>query len=216
MAKRSRAINDQQKNARRETILEAALDLFRQSSFEEVNIADVARKAGIAKGTVYLYFKSKEEMFLELQKRAYAEWFRAMERELAKGRPSIPKVVGLFTETLAERPDFLRLMAILHTILEQNIPPETALEFKQSLHDGALRIGELLEENLEFLKSGEGSTLLVRTQALVIGLHHLANPSQIVEEVLEREEMNIFKVDFSKALGETLSILLIGLKSLPR
>jgi AcrR family transcriptional regulator len=51
---------------RRETILMAALDEFSARGFEASRIDDVAKRAGIAKGTVYLYFRDKETLFQEL------------------------------------------------------------------------------------------------------------------------------------------------------
>lgn len=48
---------------RRERILDAAAEVFRRKGFAGANVADIAATAGIAKGTVYLYFRSKEEIF---------------------------------------------------------------------------------------------------------------------------------------------------------
>ena len=52
--------------ARREAILAAALDEFAQRGFEAARLDDVARRAGVAKGTIYLYFRDKESLFQEL------------------------------------------------------------------------------------------------------------------------------------------------------
>jgi AcrR family transcriptional regulator len=51
---------------RREAIIEAALDEFISRGFTATRIDDVARRAGVAKGTIYLHFKDKESMFEEL------------------------------------------------------------------------------------------------------------------------------------------------------
>lgn len=51
------------REARNEDILNAALELFSRDGFSATRIDDVAERAGISKGTVYLYFKSKEELF---------------------------------------------------------------------------------------------------------------------------------------------------------
>jgi AcrR family transcriptional regulator len=51
---------------RREAILAAALDEFSASGFEATRLDDVARRAGVAKGTIYLYFHGKESLFQEL------------------------------------------------------------------------------------------------------------------------------------------------------
>jgi AcrR family transcriptional regulator len=53
-------------DARREAILEAALTLFGRYGFRRTSIDDIAREAGVAKGTVYLYVESKEALFRTL------------------------------------------------------------------------------------------------------------------------------------------------------
>lgn len=54
------------KEARPEEILEAALELFAEKGFSSTRMVDVAKRAGISKGTLYLYFDSKEKIFQEL------------------------------------------------------------------------------------------------------------------------------------------------------
>lgn len=49
--------------ARRQAILDAALTVFAERGFEAARLDDVAAKAGVAKGTLYLYFKDKEALF---------------------------------------------------------------------------------------------------------------------------------------------------------
>lgn len=51
---------------RREAILAAALEEFSASGFAATRLDDVARRAGVAKGTIYLYFEDKESLFQEL------------------------------------------------------------------------------------------------------------------------------------------------------
>ena len=52
--------------ARREAILDAALDEFSARGFAAARLDDVATRAGVAKGTIYLYFEDKESLFQEL------------------------------------------------------------------------------------------------------------------------------------------------------
>ncbi len=53
---------------KREAILSAAVSLFGNYGYRRTSIDDIAREAGIAKGTVYLYFSSKEEIFRALSR----------------------------------------------------------------------------------------------------------------------------------------------------
>src|SRR5262249_10146363 len=54
------------KSKRRDTILAAALEEFSARGFAAARLDDVARRAGVAKGTIYLYFSDKENLFHEL------------------------------------------------------------------------------------------------------------------------------------------------------
>src|SRR5262245_51380585 len=51
---------------RREAILAAALEEFSARGFAATRLDDVAQRAGVAKGTIYLYFRDKESLFQEL------------------------------------------------------------------------------------------------------------------------------------------------------
>src|SRR3982074_3316277 len=68
-ARRGRArqqAGPQGRGERREAIIAAALDEFSVRGFAATRLDDVARRAGVAKGTIYLYFRDKETLFQEL------------------------------------------------------------------------------------------------------------------------------------------------------
>src|SRR5215208_7915051 len=56
-----------------EAILRAATDIFADRGFFNAQVADVARAAGIAAGTVYLYFKSKDDLLVSIFERSMRE-----------------------------------------------------------------------------------------------------------------------------------------------
>lgn len=64
----ARAPGTRQKRAgeRRDAILLAALDEFSERGFAATRLEDVAKRAGVAKGTIYLYFHDKEQLFQEI------------------------------------------------------------------------------------------------------------------------------------------------------
>jgi AcrR family transcriptional regulator len=67
-----RAGRKQQPQARRQAILAAALTVFAARGYEAARLDDVAAQAGVAKGTLYLYFKDKQALFEELVRGAVA------------------------------------------------------------------------------------------------------------------------------------------------
>jgi len=67
---------------KRDAILRAAIDVFAERGFFNAQVADVARAAGVAAGTVYLYFKSKDDLLVSI-------FERSMREGLAKGRAAV-------------------------------------------------------------------------------------------------------------------------------
>ena len=67
---------------KRDAILRAAIDVFAERGFFNAQVADVARAAGVAAGTVYLYFKSKDDLLVSI-------FERSMREGLAKGRTAV-------------------------------------------------------------------------------------------------------------------------------
>jgi TetR/AcrR family fatty acid metabolism transcriptional regulator len=67
---------------KREAILRAATDIFAERGFFNAQVADVARAAGVAAGTVYLYFKSKDDLLVSI-------FERTMREAIADGRACV-------------------------------------------------------------------------------------------------------------------------------
>ena len=73
------------KEAARETILDAAFERFSRYGYRRTSMDDIAREAGIARATVYLYFRNKEEIFRALAGRLHDLHVRAAEQAAAAG-----------------------------------------------------------------------------------------------------------------------------------
>ena len=69
---------------KREAILRAAVKVFARKGFFNSKVADIAKEAGIADGTVYLYFKSKDEILHSVFDRAMEEFISEGKREIAE------------------------------------------------------------------------------------------------------------------------------------
>lgn len=78
-----RSRNARRKEARPGELLSAALDLFVEKGFASTRVEDVARKAGVSKGTLFLYFPSKEDLFKAVVREnisgMLAEWSTQMD-----------------------------------------------------------------------------------------------------------------------------------------
>ncbi|TGK06870.1 TetR/AcrR family transcriptional regulator [Leptospira semungkisensis] len=77
---------------KKERILSSALKLFTEKGFEGTPIPDLAKDAGIGAGTIYRYYKNKEELVNEL----YRYWKNKLKETLATGYPEKAKSKDLF------------------------------------------------------------------------------------------------------------------------
>jgi AcrR family transcriptional regulator len=101
--------------ARRDAILSAALEEFSARGFESTRLDDVAKRANVAKGTIYLYFRDKESLFQELIRAMLTPLVGTIE---ALGAADLPigvlaeRIVDLFVREVYEtrRKDVIRLM----------------------------------------------------------------------------------------------------------
>src|ERR1044072_4740762 len=84
---------------KRELMLKAATKVFAQNGFFQSQVADVARTAGVAAGTVYLYFRGKDDLLISI-------FEKTMKEAIAAGRESIAPL----DDPLAQ----LRTIARLH------------------------------------------------------------------------------------------------------
>ena len=86
VARRSRAAHpgtiETTPGPKRDVILRAAIDVFAERGFFNAQVADVARAAGVAAGTVYLYFKGKDDLLVSI-------FERSMREGLAHGRAAV-------------------------------------------------------------------------------------------------------------------------------
>ncbi len=194
--RRARSADD--RSHRRQSLIDAARRRLADGGFESFTMADLAREAGVAKGTSYLYFETKEELLLALLTIDLAIAFE----HLASALPGLPEV-GLAEHTarsVADAldcvPGLLGLLQLLHTRLERNVTVEALREFKEFLLAGMSKVGRALESRLG-LSQDAGLMLLQRAHALAIGFAQMADiPPQLAQVYQAEPKLSVLAVDF--------------------
>ncbi len=178
MVIRQRAIQAEDKHERHHAILDAAERLLLRSPDRGANVAEVADEAGLAKGTVYLYFPSKEELLLALHERNVDGFFRALSRILDRDEPvGIRDILALTHEHMVDPPLFLPLATRCFALMAQSVHPDAALAFRLRMGERLSRAGAGLERHFRELPDGGGVVLLRHSYALILGLWQMASAS---------------------------------------
>lgn len=175
-------------------------------------MADVAAEASVSKGATYLYFPSKESLFLKLLLLDLGHWSAAViERlEASRGR-SARSVARILATELGARPRLLRLLALLHPVLETGADVDSVVAFRRALLARLAPLGAQLEERLPELRTGEGIRLLLRLRALAVGLASLAGPPEAVRAAIAADrELAELETDFERELTDCLTALIDG------
>jgi len=69
--------------SKRERILRAAIDVFAQNGYFNAKVSEIARAAGVADGTIYLYFDGKEDLLISIFREYTRNYLLSLERDLA-------------------------------------------------------------------------------------------------------------------------------------
>ncbi|MGB3097180.1 MAG: TetR/AcrR family transcriptional regulator [Candidatus Deferrimicrobiaceae bacterium] len=78
--------------AKRERILRAAIKIFSQKGFFSSKVSEIARSAGVADGTIYLYFKNKDDLLISLFEEKMAEVVADVREQVAAGDGALPRL----------------------------------------------------------------------------------------------------------------------------
>ena len=94
-------------------ILQAAQDLFGRHGFKRVAIDEIAKKAGVSKGTVYNFAENKDDLYFRVVEEELSEWVADAERRLDLTKPADELLLsnGLYSfEYLDNRPTLRQLL----------------------------------------------------------------------------------------------------------
>ena len=135
------------KDKMREAIIEAAQDLFLENSISGVTISDVAKKAGVGEATVYRYFKTKQNLALQVALKEWGNVFLSFRNEMeGDGFRRLSLFYSMFLMTFRKHRDFFAFLFEFDQMVSANETPDlggyqkSLLEIK-GLYEEAYEIG---------------------------------------------------------------------------
>lgn len=208
-----RAHRPEQKEIRRQAILAGAAQLFSVRPYQDLRMADLAGLLGLGKGTLYLYFPTKESLFLAVLQVEMDAWFRGAAARLEAFSPGADpaRVASALVRELLDRPLLPGLQARVHGVLEQNAPPEETQAFARFLQEGVTRVGTRLEAVIPALAPGQGAAFLLRFYGLAIGTQLMSGRPPTVKEALEDPGLHLFHFTFEDLFRGAVVDLLHGM-----
>ncbi len=159
---------------KRKAIIEAAKRIFTKKGFHGATVDEIAAEAGVAKGTVYLYFKSKAELFAQVALevfRGLGEKMRSLVEESPDPVRALERAVDVYLDYIAENKDILRMIMGMGPSIRLALDESHLEEIDQGLMACVRDMAELLKEGMRRGIVHEGDPELLALA--VMGAVHL-------------------------------------------
>ena len=166
-----RARSQKDKQTRRNALLEGAASLLAEAEFSTIRMEDIARAAGVSKGTLYLYFSQREEMFLTLAYESLVSWLEDVESTL-RGDLSVrgaPQLALVFSGALTANPQLTRLLPLIPA-LQGGSGSEGPAEAQAAVELCSRRVDKLVLERLYAPQGGDRTNPVALAIAVLSGL----------------------------------------------
>jgi len=107
-------------NDKYQRILEAAINVFAEQGFFQSTISQIAREAGVADGTIYLYFKNKDDILVQFFSYKTKQVFEGFRAEVEKTKNAIDKLNNLVNRHLEEFQNNRNMAVVYQSEMHQN------------------------------------------------------------------------------------------------
>ena len=161
-------------------------------------MAQLARRAGLVKGTLYLYFKTKEELFLTLYEKSLNRWSKVFISNLSEPMPSSDYARTLHNTAMADA-TFVPLLIRLEHVIEHNVSIPRLIESKRAFIQEVELIAESTSKALK-LSLGEAREVVKTMGVLLIGATRTDQGPLLDDEELPQDVQKLIAGFSSEAL----------------
>ena len=184
-----RARSAEQKALRRQAVLDAAELYFHEAGYEAFSMTQLAKKTGVAKGTLYLYFDTREALFLTLYEQSLMRWSRGFIDALSDDMTSETYATLLYHTALADGL-FLPLLIRLEHVIEHNVAIPRLIESKRIFIDQVEGVAKRSATALQL--SAVQAVEVVKTMGvLLIGATQTDQSPSLANEALPTDVQNL-------------------------
>ena len=206
------AKRERRKDARPGELLDAALDLFVEKGFAATRVEEVAARAGVSKGTLFLYFPSKDELFKAVVRHSISGRFVEWNNDFQTFQGTTRDMLGYCMNSWWQRVGATKASGLTKLIMGEaaNFPEIAAFYRQEVVEPGHCLIRRILQRGMD---RGE-----FRPMDLDYAVYSVVAP--MIFMILSRHSMGIWLVgdaelDPARYIDMQLNIILNGLSARP-
>ncbi|WP_311408485.1 TetR/AcrR family transcriptional regulator [Liquorilactobacillus uvarum] len=209
------AMTDEQRREKCQAILGAALKLFRKKTFSDIRMADIAQQVNISKGTLFNYYNTKENIFMDLLLTGYQIYFEELDQKITKiSHLSINEFKFLLLEEskllIKQHRVILRLNALRESVLEARADMSQTIEGRLKLNEIVLHLGKTIAERVDEVEPKEAGHLLIMQSAILSGVLNMSNLDKFDQHKIGKR-LETFRLDFESEAIQAFELYLNGL-----
>jgi TetR/AcrR family fatty acid metabolism transcriptional regulator len=189
------------KKVKRQLIIDAAIEVFSRNGFQNSTISQIAQKANVAEGTIYQYFKNKEDLFFSIPIEKTKEFYNELELHLQGingAENKIRKFIWYYLYHLQQNPEYARALMLEMRVNRNFANTKTFEAYRPLTH----KILEIIEEGQE-----EG---IIRKDVNIYTIRHLI--LGMLEHIVTRWLLKAEKGDLLDLYTETVELLIQGIR----
>jgi AcrR family transcriptional regulator len=213
-----RARSEEQREIRRQAILDAAAAMLDVMPVSEVTLNELSRRAGLAKSNVLRYFESREAVLLELLDRAAKLWLSELPGQLADGIAAdgtlwerADQLAHVLARSVTPQRELCDLLSAQASVLEHNVSAEVVARYKRAMADNHVALTELALRHLPEL-GREGAWKACAMAMVFMGAlwSYTQHPASVLAAYEADPTLAVLRLDFAAALEEALGTLITG------
>jgi TetR/AcrR family transcriptional regulator, fatty acid metabolism regulator protein len=189
---------------KRKSIIQAAIEVFSKKDFKTASISEIAQKAGVADGTIYQYFKSKEDLFFSIPIEKTNEFRSQLDLHLEGISGAINKIrkfVWYFLYFFKTNPEYGRILMLEMRVSKSFVKTKTYDFLKQSV-----------SQAMAIIIEGQNEGVIRQDTDPYILRHFILGT---LEHMVTRWLLKEGKYDLIEHHEEVSRILIEGLRAIP-
>ncbi|KOY75985.1 TetR family transcriptional regulator [Apilactobacillus kunkeei] len=204
-----------EKQQKQALIAETALKMFEENDFYDISIKAIAQRSHVAKGTVFNYFKTKENIFMHLLLVGYQDFFLQTLNQLQQAKLTTTDELKSFllanTKDLIENHlTLIKLNALRGPVLEGKASREETIEGRKKLYEVHEQLAQFIHDSFPSIDVKTANKIFIIQSSIASGLINLSNLDSFNQEPIPGN-MDDFKVSILNDSMETFDYYLMGL-----
>ena len=212
MVVKKRARSERDKQKRKEKLLKTAWQLYKKNKGQMPTVLQIAERAGLSKGAVYLYFKTKEEIFLQLYVHQLREWFEHVDAALLNHPGSITakELAAIMTQYVIDNPLLLKMGSIARGVLEEKTDEQIVIETKMQVANLLEDCGMQINRKFPNINVSDAARFHLHIYALISGMWQLYAVSDRMRQQLLKSGITAFEPGFPESVVEAVATYIYG------